>query len=144
MVHVDITFRYPIIVRVIFWENQYHWHGFVPDFEINLYELFDPTNTSQEFMFQRRLRRMIGESLAVCKMENQTPPAFSTQPTLKSGHKKEEGRLISVAEAAKRLECSEGTIRSLFERGKLTGEVSEGGHRKIFEKSVETLVKKQG
>ena len=46
---------------------------------------------------------------------------------------------IALQDAARILRVSESTVRRLFDEGRLLGERTPGGHRRIYAASVESL-----
>jgi hypothetical protein len=138
---MDLAFRYPVIVQVISRDSRDLFYGYVPNFGIETYEIVDPGNVAQEYMFHLKLRRMIQEALSVFKAQEKEPPLIPDPKSLTSPASivsPENGtpQLLSTTTAASMLGVHPDTIRSLFDTGVLKGSLTQGGQRMILLSSV--------
>ena len=60
---MDLAYRYPLIIQIITRNGYNTLYGYSPDFGLETFEVLQPGNVSQEFMFHLKMRRMIGESI---------------------------------------------------------------------------------
>ncbi len=140
---MDLAYRYSVIVQVITRDHRDLFYGLIPELGMETYELVDPGNLSQEFMFHRKLRRMIAESLSVYTAENKTPPPIQNATLLTTqwqslrSNSEPSSHLVSTRVAANCLKVHPDTIRVLFDEGHLKGSLSPHGKRMIEMTSLE-------
>jgi len=138
---MDLALRYPMIVQVITRNDRDIFYGCVPDFGIETYEVVDPGNVPQEYMFHVKLRRMIRESIAVYNAEEKELPLIRvaslgySSPALPYNDD-EDQKSVSTTLAAQMLGVHPDTIRSLFDSGILKGSLTQGGQRIILVSSI--------
>ena len=139
---MDLALRYPILVQVITRNDRDVFYGCVPDFGIETYEVVDPGNVPQEYMFHVKLRRMIREAIAVCHAEEKELPIIHpvsilgySSPALPYNDD-EDQKSVSTTLAAQMLGVHPDTIRSLFDSGILKGSLTQGGQRIILVSSI--------
>ena len=140
---MDLAWRYSVVVQVISRNGRDVFYGSCPDFGIEIYEVVDPGNQTQEYMFSLKMRRQIGESLSVHKAENKEPPMIRPASSLTYATHGDEfsescgpAEMVQTSVAAKMLTVHAETIRRLFDSGMLTGAISSGGQRLISVKSI--------
>ena len=138
---MDLALRYPMIVQVITRNDRDIFYGCVPDFGIETYEVVDPGNVPQEYMFHVKLRRMIREAIGVCRAEEKEPPLIGLASSLGSSpalpyNDDEDQKSVSTTLAAQMLGVHPDTIRSLFDSGILKGSLTQGGQRIILVSSI--------
>ncbi len=140
---MDLAYRYSVIVQVITRDHRDLFYGLIPELGMETYELVDPGNLSQEFMFYRKLRRMIAESLSVYTAENKAPPSVQNATLLTTQWKSSpstsepSSQPVSTRVAAHFLKAHPDTIRVLFDEGYLKGSLSPHGKRMIEMTSLE-------
>ena len=138
---MDLALRYPMIVQVITRNDRDIFYGCVPDFGIETYEVVDPGNVPQEYMFHVKLRRMIRESIAVYNAEEKELPlirvaSLGYSSTALPYNDDEDQKSVSTTLAAQMLGVHPDTIRSLFDSGILKGSLTQGGQRIILVSSI--------
>ena len=142
---MDLALRYPILVQVITRNDRDVFYGCVPDFGIETYEVVDPGNVPQEYMFHVKLRRMIREAIAVCHAEEKELPiihpvsilGYSSPALPYDNENQKSSSMISTTLAAQMLGVHADTIRSLFDSGVLKGSLTQGGQRMILISSIQ-------
>jgi len=137
---MDLALRYPVIVQVITRNDRDVFYGCVPDFGIETFEVVDPGNVPQEYMFHVKLRRMIREAIGVCRAEEKEPPLIGLASSLGSSpalpYNDEDQKSVSTTLAAQMLGVHPDTIRSLFDSGVLKGSLTKGGQRMVLLSSI--------
>jgi hypothetical protein len=142
---MDLALRYPMIVQVITRNDRDVFYGCVPDFGIETFEVVDPGNVPQEYMFHVKLRRMIREAIAVYNAEEKELPLIrvaslgDSSPALPYNDDEDQkaSGMVPTTLAAQMLGVHADTIRSLFDSGVLKGALTKGGQRMILLSSIE-------
>ena len=141
---MDLAFRYPAVIQVMDRNGHEVFFGYSPDFGIEIYEVVDPGNLSQEYMFHLKLRRLIGERIAVQKAEEKELPPIQSSSSLgyrafgfgAGANSPSHSQMVSTSEASRLLNLHPDTIRALFDSGVLKGTLTQGGKRMILMSSI--------